>query len=281
MLLNSYAKINLYLYIVGKDPRDNYHLLDSVFQEVSLKDEIELEPLQSSQDEITFENTKVEGMTTIHKAVRLFREKTGIPEHYRIRVKKNIPMGAGLGGGSSNAAAVLTGLSELHHLPLEDMVPIGAKVGSDVSFFFHGGLCRVGGKGEKIFPLNKKIEGAVFLIVYPNIHVSTAWAYSLITDYTSHTDLDDLLNSSRFNIDFLARLYYNKFQNFVFERNPDLSNAKGNLEKVLASTLSFMSGSGSSLVFVYPNSETAVDDQAVVRGRFGYPVFVCDPLYRK
>lgn len=279
MTLQSYAKINLTLDIIGKDPSDGYHYIDSLFQLVSLADTIEIEPVDADSDNIQFINAVVEGDTTVHKALRLFKQKFQDHKNYSIRIHKTIPMGAGLGGGSSNAAYVLRALAAINNIPLESVIPIGPKIGSDVPFFFTGGLCRVRGKGEILEPLQKIIEGVQFLIVYPNIAVSTKWAYSLIENLENQHRLNDLENYSKFNIDFLSKIVYNKFQLFVFRNHKELSKVYETLENLLDSQLSFMSGSGSSLVFGYSVEGRAKKDFEKVTQQLGLTAFLCDPLY--
>lgn len=278
MKLLSNAKINLYLEVTGKDPSDGYHTLDSLFQEIGWADEIELE--EAGQDEIRFVGAEVAGNTTVHKALAAFKAAYGPTPPVRITVKKNIPMGAGLGGGSSNAAFTLMGLGEMFGVPLSELEPLGRKIGSDVPFFFHGGLCRVGGKGEVIQPLNAKLENVHFLIVYPNISVSTAWAYGLLKDLDSGPKLPDLSNISRWDVDFLRKIVYNKFQYFVFDHHGTLSQVYRELDKKLDAVFSFMSGSGSSLVFAYDNEEKARIALEILKSEMMYQVCLCGPVYR-
>src|SRR5208337_4581568 len=102
MLILSTAKINLFLDITGKDHSDGYHFIDSLFQEITLADEIVIE--KSDADEVRFINAGVSGITTVHSALSNFKKKFNISDSYRITILKRIPIGAGLGGGSSNAA---------------------------------------------------------------------------------------------------------------------------------------------------------------------------------
>ncbi|MGA2958172.1 MAG: 4-(cytidine 5'-diphospho)-2-C-methyl-D-erythritol kinase [Thermodesulfobacteriota bacterium] len=278
MIIRSTAKINLYLQITGKDNSDGYHTIDSLFQEISLSDEIEILP--HNQDEIVFMNMAVDSYTSVHKALSLFKDKFKLQKYYKIRVYKNIPMGAGLGGGSSNAAFTLMGLADLNDIQYDEVKGIGKSIGSDVSFFFTGGLCRVTGKGEIVEPLTQRLTGVYFLIVYPDIHISTKWAYSLITRYDKCSNMNLHLNNSTINIDLLRKIVYNNFQSFVLKKNSSLRKIKQDLDGVLVSQLSFMSGSGSSLVYVYEDRLLAEKDKEKI-GQHGFnKAFVCDPLYR-
>jgi len=278
MTIASCAKINLYLDIVGRDS-DGYHFIESLFQEVSLADEVEVSP--SAEDRVLFEGMSVEGDTTVHKALRLFREAFGTKSGYTLRVKKRIPMGAGLGGGSSNAAAVLRALAA--HEGVDDALlsHVASRIGSDVPFFLAGGMAWVRGKGEIIEPLPFRLQGVFFLVVYPGIHISTAWAYSLITDYTAHNTRENIFQSMDGSLDFLQKIVYNKFQPFVFAAREELAAMKATLDRQSQASLSFMSGSGSSLVYVYDSADKREMDKKRFSAIRGIQVFCADPVYRQ
>lgn len=281
MKINSTAKINLYLEITGKDPADGYHMLDSLFQEISLSDTLDIEPLAgANSDDVSFGGIAVEGRSTVHKALDGFRALTGAKDFYRVRVQKRIPVGAGLGGGSSNAAFTLLALAKLHGMGRDALLPVATKVGSDVPFFLFGGLCRVSGKGEKIVPLKKKLEDVHFVIVWPGTGVETKWAYSLVKTYGDSTKGDQFMDFSHFNIDFLKKISYNKFQDLVFGSMKELSDAKKELDALLSPECSLMSGSGSSLVFSWSNKGAAESALAKFREKFDWPAFYAGPVYR-
>jgi 4-diphosphocytidyl-2-C-methyl-D-erythritol kinase len=279
MKILSRAKLNLYLDITGKDPSDGYHYIDSLFQEISLADEISIE--EADSDTVEFRSIGVPGTdTTVHRALRMFRDTTGIMQKYRIVTDKHIPTGAGLGGGSSNAAAVLTALAEMHEIPVGDMVPLGARIGSDVPFFFTGGLCRVRGKGEVIEPLAGRLDGLHFIVAYPDIHISTKWAYSLIDEYGTGLTEDEILKKRAIDIDFLRKIMYNRFQGKIFDEEEKLSALKEKLDLELRADISMMSGSGSSLFFVYESERIRDEVFELIKNIFNYRFFRCDPVYR-
>ncbi len=277
--LKSRAKINLFLDITGVDLSDGYHYIDSIFQEITLHDDIILK--RSLKDITSFDNAEIPQLNTISTAVRLFKEKFGITESFDIRVKKNIPLGAGLGGGSSNAAAVLSKLASLYKIKPEEIFEIGRMAGSDVPFFFTGGMCRIGGKGEIVKIINIFLTNILFIIVYPDIHISTGWAYSLLSDYSPSVLREKYLIDGSGDVDFLKKIVYNKFQFTLFNSCQELSDIKQKLDSFLDSHLSFMSGSGSSLVFVYSDRGKARHDLAVLHKKYGYQAFLCRPFYRK
>lgn len=276
MKLLSHAKINLYLDVVGRDT-DGYHFIESLFQEVSLVDEVEIEPAEN--DEVVFEGMKVEGDTTVHKALRLFRQSFGTKTGYAITVRKRIPMGAGLGGGSSNAATVLKLLARMEGIDEGALTTLAPRIGSDVPFFLTGGMAWVSGKGERIEPLSFQLEKVYFLIVYPGIHISTAWAYGLINDHTPHNTRENILASWDSSLDFLRKIVYNKFQPFVFRACEELAAKKIMLDRESQASLSFMSGSGSSLVYVYDSAGKREEDRKRFSTMSDIQVFCADPVY--
>ncbi len=273
MKLFSTAKVNLFLDITGYDNTDGYHYIDSLFQEVSLYDEIEI--YESDNDVVEFINLDIKENSTVHKALRLLKENFNITDNYKIVIKKNIPVGAGLGGGSSNAAFVLKYFRDKYNLDNSKILEIAKKIGSDVPFFIYGGLCRVSGKGEKIEKLSSKLDKITFLVIYPDIFVKTSWAYSLIDDKKPTANLPDFKNISLITIDFLEKILYNKFQIFVFKALPELKAIYEKLAKTLNCKAIFMSGSGSSLVALYEDAYKALEDSVVARERFGFFANVC------
>ncbi len=178
----AYGKINLGLWVIGKRP-DGYHDIYTLMHTISLKDEIVIKPSSTlkvkSSSPLIPEN---EG-NIVYKTAKLFEEYTGIPQNYEITIYKNIPVGAGLGGGSSNAAAVLKTLNELSGNPLteEELYEIAEKIGADVPFFIKGGMAVAEGKGEKLKHFEKTLNENIF-IIYPNIQVSTERIYKLINE---------------------------------------------------------------------------------------------------
>jgi 4-diphosphocytidyl-2-C-methyl-D-erythritol kinase len=282
MKIRSTAKINLYLDVTGRDPADGYHYVDSLFQEIGLADEIEIAVNHTGADEVVFipDGTVTGNDSTVHRALEGFRKKTGIGDHFTVRVNKNIPVGAGLGGGSSNAAFVLMALGKKYRVPVSVLAEVGQGIGSDVPFFFTGGLCRVSGKGEKIEKWPGRLKKVHFLVVYPNIPISTKWAYSLITDYGTTNKVDIWSKKRVFDIDFLKKITYNKFEHFVIRSLVKLGESKTKLDQTLNHDLSFMSGSGSSLVYAYESKSKAKKDLRLVLDRFNFRCFLSDPFYR-
>ena len=194
MKIRANAKINLTLDIVGKR-EDGYHLIDSVFQSVGVYDTV----LSEKADEITVvcDLLPIEDNIAF-KAAEEFFSYTGIRGGAEIKIEKNIPVCAGLGGGSADAAAVIIALNEIYktNLSVGELQKIGLKCGADVPFFFSGGTARVGGIGEKIEPVSD-IKGACALIIKEGQKQSTGDMYK---------KLDNMKNQTAKTPDFLRAL---------------------------------------------------------------------------
>ncbi len=178
MILKSYAKINSILYVLGKRP-DGYHELYTLMHKIDLYDWIEIKKnagglrVKTSIDELNNDDNLA------FKAARLFFEKTGIKQQVDIEIEKHIPIGGGLGGGSSNAGYVLKSLNVMFNHPLSDkeLFELAAKVGSDVAFFLVDGSAIAEGRGERIRRVDCETDGYSVFLVVPNFSVSTAYVY--------------------------------------------------------------------------------------------------------
>lgn len=195
MKVKAYAKLNLYLEIVGKR-EDGYHLLKSVMQEVGLFDTLSITP--SKKDTFTSSDKSLEGDDNlIMRALKEFRKHRDLGP-VSIHLEKNIPMGAGLGGGSSDAASALKAFNYLVEEPLsiEDLKTIGLSLGADIPFFIEGGRTLVEGIGEKLTPLTAK-PGREVLLIKPPCHLSTPKVYGELKkeDYEGESDYEAFIES--------------------------------------------------------------------------------------
>lgn len=174
--LRAYAKLNLSLKITGKRP-DGYHDIDSIMQSISLHDEIDIKPADKGI-KITCSVPEIED-NIAQKAAELFLNETKINGGVVINIKKNIPLAAGLGGGSADAAAVLVGLNNLFNANLhkDKLFDIGTMIGSDVPFCLLGGTAICTGRGERVERTNPR-SGAGFVLVIPRIQISTKDVYA-------------------------------------------------------------------------------------------------------
>ncbi|SMP11990.1 4-diphosphocytidyl-2-C-methyl-D-erythritol kinase [Desulfurobacterium pacificum] len=191
LIIPSPAKINLSLWIKGKR-KDGYHELITVMHTINLYDVLYFLPSDRLELHIEGNQTLPLGSSNlIIKACRLFREKTGINPKVKIKLEKNIPIGAGLGGGSSNAANTLKALNTLYGNPLskEELFELAENLGSDVPFFIRGGLAIAWGRGEKLkfySPANFKI-----LLIYPYFSCSTAEVYQKLLQIKREISVED------------------------------------------------------------------------------------------
>jgi 4-diphosphocytidyl-2-C-methyl-D-erythritol kinase len=182
LTLNSYAKVNLYLRVLNKR-KDGYHTIETVFERIDLCDKIILKPRGDNLIKIISgkKGLPKDRTNLAFRAARLLKDKYRIDKGVDIEIIKRIPIGSGLGGGSSNAASVLSGLNRLWKLglPLEELADLGGKIGSDVPFFIYNCRFALGkGKGDKITPL-PGLEKISFdhVLAVPKIHVSTPLIY--------------------------------------------------------------------------------------------------------
>ncbi len=249
MKLRSYAKINLTLDITAKRD-DGYHELNTVYQQVDLCDEIEIEQSESGSTEIRCSDPSLENDDNICvRAAQLMKERYDINGGVKITLQKKIPMGAGLGGGSGNAAAVIKGMNLIYrlNLDLDEMAGIGRELGMDVPFYIFGGTCLGTGRGDIIERLPDLPKRHV-VIVYPDIHVSTGKAYGNL-DY----DKIGLVRASeQFIREYDFSLLHNDFEYSVLRSFPELAVIKNRL-----GPRAILSGSGSSLFGIYESEENA------------------------
>ena len=168
---------------------DGYHNIKSIFLEIDLEDALAFRPLSSFQLSVKGVDVPVDESNLISKAYQLIRSRTErVITEYAIHLIKRIPIGGGLGGGSSNAAATLNALNQLWKLnfPLEELEKIGAELGADVPFFIKGGVQLVEGIGDILIPVDSNLlEGYSFLLVVPPIQISTPWAYNALNKLCS------------------------------------------------------------------------------------------------
>ncbi len=282
MTFASHAKINLGLRVLGKRP-DGYHEIETLFQEISLKDEIDIVLTEGGisvkcDPAICPENRD----NLAVQAALLLRQKSNRTGGCRITIHKNIPIGAGLGGGSSNAATTLKALNRMWNLGLTEHVleELGASLGSDVPFFIKGGTALGSGRGEKLLPVRLPIQ-YWGLLVCPGFSVSTRWAYQ-----SANFSLTKTAKSSKF-FRFLEKLddvgnwkefLPNDLETVVFSRYPTLRTIVDKLYEVGA-FYARMSGSGSSLLGLFLSLEAA--RKAVSAFKDSAKVFIFEPVVTK
>jgi len=252
------AKLNLDLRVLAKRP-DGYHELRTVFQTISLADSIEIEfsPGRASRIEL-LDDPGIPNNLVV-RAAKLAMEAMRAPGRIDLRLIKRIPMGAGLGGGSSDAAAVLLALPALagRRLRFETLAGLGAELGSDVPFFLLGGAAVGIGRGTELFPL-PDVAAAPAVLVAPGIHVDTARAYAeLSPGLTSESQQNKIFSfqSHAWNLS-AGGPAGNDFESVVFARHGRLAVLKRELVRAGAS-YAMMTGSGSALYGLFSGREEA------------------------
>ena len=250
------AKINLFLHITGRRP-NGYHELQSVFQLVDWCDRIRLRLLDENQIlRIGNLNGIEPGDDLVIRAAKLLKDHCNYPLGVEVDLEKNIPIGAGLGGGSSDAASVLIGLNHLWNLQLKqsELIELGLKLGADVPFFLFGQNAFVQGIGEYLDPIN--LPDQTFLIIFPGQFVSTQEVFQShqLTRNHAPITMSDFLASpwhkSRFN---------NDLQPVACTICPEVQRALDWLSQKLPDCMARMSGSGSSVFAVIPPSKNSGD----------------------
>ena len=247
--LKAPAKVNLFLEILGKRD-DGFHEIETIMQEIDLADSLQFE---ETQEGVTLEcnnkNIPANQDNLVCKAANLILEECGIKKGVLINLEKNIPVGAGLGGGSSDAATTLKALNSLWKVGLnnEELMGFAAKLGSDIPFFINGktALCR--GRGELITPVEVR-NRMDYIILFPRVHISTETIYkNLKIDLTKkRKDVSFFLDALKYSeVVGISKLLFNRLEEVIFATYPDLLQVKSALESFDFCGLS-ISGSGSA-----------------------------------
>lgn len=280
----AYAKINLGLKVLGRRP-DGYHEILSVAQCVDLADVLYFEPTSSDQLTCSLDSLSTGPDNLVCRAVDAFRARLNCPiQSFRIHLEKSIPIGAGLGGGSADAAAVLRALNRFYDQPFSsaDLRQIAATLGSDIPFLVEGGTALLRGRGEMLEDMSW--EGAVFYVLAcPEIAVSTAWAYEqlgqfgpILTENTPYFNFIVSLSGGCVDQDGLFEVLENDFTPAVDRTYPIVADLRSQLDQVGARATS-MSGSGSTVYGIFDDRKTASQAQSALQ-RQGCRSFLCQPV---
>jgi len=266
--LNSYAKINLSLAVLGRR-HDGFHDIESIMQSISLNDTITLSLDEDEESEIRISCNDpaipTDERNLVWKAATLLFQCWGISPGLDINIEKRIPSEAGLGGGSSNAATVLCGLNNLMKISVDDyrLFDLATEIGSDVPFFLTGGTALVHGRGEEIHHL-PNVRPFWLSIIKPPFGISTAWAYKRL-DEIRKASPDLQATSSKRMIECierdggkdLAKLLVNDLEAPVLQERPEISNIKSELLHAGAQG-ALMSGSGSAVFGIFETEDEAL-----------------------
>jgi 4-diphosphocytidyl-2-C-methyl-D-erythritol kinase len=257
--LKSPAKVNLFLEIKNKR-KDGYYNLESIMQTISLYDELSFEStdkdivLTCDDNSLPCDKTNL-----VYKAALAIKTYFNIDRGVKVHLQKKIPQGAGLGGGSSNAATTILALVKLWSIKTtqKELEFIAAKLGADVPFFLTGGTCLCEGIGQILTPL-RSISNLDFILVNPGFGVSTIDAYKKInlplTNPVEINKIKDIISKGLFDNKESFKNCFNRFEEVVFSEFITIAEIKNLLNKLGA--VSLMSGSGST-VFGILNTDTS------------------------
>ncbi len=278
------AKINLWLRVLGKRP-DGYHDLESLVWRISLSDRLTLADSSDGRIGLECDDPLLPGGTDnlAWRAADLMRRAVGRTNRgVGIWLEKRIPSGAGLGGGSSDAAAVLLGLCRMWDIPpgRDLLLPIAEQLGADVPLFLYPTPAVMTGRGEVVRPVHPRID-AFLVVAYPGVSVSTAWAYGnfRLTKTTDKYSLSTLYEAEGGRLppwrwpDFLV----NDLEECVMERFPVVRECKEALVR-LGARASLMSGSGSAVFGLFDDRTLASVAAAALSAVPGWRAEVARPL---
>ncbi len=294
--IKSPAKINLHLEVIGKR-EDGFHELAMIMQNIDLADYLEFEINQEGSINLKSDcnHLSLASDNLIVKSAYLIKEISNIDFGANIFLKKNIPIGAGLAGGSSNAAATLIGLNKLWNLNFDKnkLLKLSSSLGSDVPFFINGGSQLCFGRGEILEKLNYKYEYGVLLLKNPNVSISTAetykrYSHQFVKEAYIRTDLvDNIRNNLRkkslydFNIEDNSIKIKNDLQLIVEKENDSVKQALYLLSNLRDCLTFSMSGSGPTCFALFKDFETAnnvLDDNYKIFKNKGFDSWACKLL---
>ena len=254
------AKVNLVLEVLGKD--NGYHRISSIVQSVDLCDVLNLELGKEVRFECDEPRLRRDNLVT--RAAKLLKESTGCDLGARIELRKHIPWGAGLGGGSSDAAATMLALNDLWGLkmPPSDLTRLAFELGSDVPFFIHKGTALVEGKGERVRPLPPLPSTSFVLLVppLPKVPNKTRQMYGRlrVADFTRGEFIEAALLSLRRGERLDPGVMFNVFENVAYDFFSGLDEYRRILEGAGAPR-AYLAGSGPCLFALFTRKEEAAD----------------------
>ncbi|MBU5335794.1 4-(cytidine 5'-diphospho)-2-C-methyl-D-erythritol kinase [Intestinibacter bartlettii] len=271
--LKSRAKINLSIDVLGKR-QDGYHLVEMIMQTIDLYDLIEISEREDNQIIIksTSNEIPLDCNNLVYKAADLIRNTFDINKGVEIYIKKNIPVAAGMAGGSSNAAAILVGLNKIWNLNLSDqkLEEIGLKLGADVPFCINGGAVLASGIGEELTPIKGLSKDVCILVCKPDLFVSTKEIYECID--SKHIEkrpnnqfLIDCLKNE--NTRQLAENMFNVLEEVTVDKHPVIQQIEDIMTRNKALG-AMMSGSGPTVFGLYENREDALKCKSILEKQF-------------
>lgn len=276
--LKAHAKINIGLKITGR-LRNGYHTLHSLFQEIDLCDHLTVTTDESGEVRLNTSGIPIPDASPnlVEKAALLLQKQFGVTAGAVLHLEKNIPIGAGLGGGSSDAAATLVALNSLWNLNIshDELISLSTGLGADVPFFIRGGLQLAEGIGADLSPIDPTpFQHYTILLVTPNFSVSTARAYSALNKVLQLPAECPKFAASLTPVKW--QLFENDFERVLLSTYPEVGKIKSDLLKGGA-VFAGLSGSGSTMFGIFDHHETA---GRVAAGFPDYQTFVTHPVDR-
>ena len=269
MIIYSCAKVNIGLSIYGRRS-DGYHLISTVFQELDFCDKIEIFKTERGCDfssNVCWLGNDDSNLCVIafHKMKERFPSIKGI----KINLTKRIPPGSGLGGGSSNAAAIINGLNKIYRLNLKnrDREVIAEKIGADVPFFIKGMTQLGAGTGNKLSGILKPFKG-IYLLVFSKVKISTTWAYDQIRKKNLGINIKKPKFDSIFREgNFSYKIFKNDFEKVIFPAYPEIGQIKSSLFE-LGAEFASLSGSGSTVFGIFKDKSVAIKAQSFLKSSY-------------
>lgn len=266
--LLAHAKVNLILDVLGERD-DGYHDIDTVMQEIELHDVISIENgrggfvLTCNDPSLELDSSNL-----VYKAWEALKDRVKNPS-VTIHIEKNIPMGAGLAGGSTDCATTLLALNELWSLNLkeDELEEIGATLGSDVPFFIRGGTQRARGRGEILEPLSS-FKDEILLLVTPNEHISSRFIYEHIKD-GGRLKVDEFVSHLETSSPKAYHYMENYMESVTCQHLPILEKIKEEMKEKGAIT-SLMSGSGPTVFAFFERMEEAIEAKEYFSSKFSF-----------
>lgn len=281
----AFAKINLSLRVFAKRA-DGYHDLDTVFQTISLHDTITVAATDNSAIVLSCDDRQlaIDGTNLVTRAAEALRARFATTKGARIRLEKRIPVQAGLGGGSADAAATLLALAYSWKLSVtkEDLMAVSSRLGADVPFFLFGGTARGTGIGDTVVPLLDACE-KFLLIIKPNANTGTSEAYKALderslTTRNSKTILSSLQPTEHLDSGSFASLE-NDFEEVILDLEPEIARAKAALMRAGA-VAAALAGSGSAVFGIFDSEDAQRRAIQAIELETGWRVFPCKTLGR-
>lgn len=286
--IKAYAKINLYLDIVNKQS-NGFHDVESVMQTISLADDLVIDVMGADATEInvTCDSTYAPNGkdNLVYRAAELYLKRANVNANVDIKLTKNIPSPAGMGGGSADAATVLRGLNDIYKaFSVSELENLAAELGSDVPFCVRGGTQIAKGRGEKLYPC-KAIPNCYIVVACGGEGLSTPLAYRMLDeqfdDFKSSCGMSDKLVEFERSTGDLSQMclgLYNIFESVAATKCPDMQKLKNKLAE-LGAIGALMCGSGPAVFGIFDEEDSAQRAAADIQQN-GYFASLCTPIQK-